>query len=128
MVVAIIGIWIGACVWRKRYIRKKDREYALGKNLAHRTESGRVAMNASNPGSVHVPAAGIFTPAPIAAAGVYEEKVKKAKKKWIVKERTWQDEGNMGVTAKGHGNRRGRIGIMTRKNIDNPDTQGNGAA
>ncbi|KAK3329838.1 hypothetical protein B0H66DRAFT_39287 [Apodospora peruviana] len=89
MVVAIVGIWIGACIWRRRYLRKKDRQYALGRNLAHATESGRVVPNASNAGSLHVPGAGMFTAAPLSAAGVYDqEKVKKAKKKWVVKERT----------------------------------------
>lgn len=86
MVVAIVGIWIGACVWRRRYLRKKDRQYALGANLAHATESGRVVPNASSAGSIHVPASGMFDPAPISSAGVYGEE--KSKKKWIVKERT----------------------------------------
>jgi len=88
MVVGIIAIWVGACIWRKRYLRKRDRQYALGTNLAHATESGRVVPNASNAGSIHVPGAGMFSPAPISAANVYEEKPKKEKKKWIVRERT----------------------------------------
>lgn len=81
MVVAIVGIWVGACVWRRRYIRRKDRQYALGTNLAHSTESGRVVPNASNGESIHVPASGMFEPAPISAAGVYGEKPQK--KKWL---------------------------------------------
>lgn len=88
MIVAIVGIWVGACIWRRRYLRKKDRQYALGTNLARATESGRVVANASNAGSIHVPSAGMFTPAPISSAGVYNEKVKKEKKKWVVTERT----------------------------------------
>lgn len=90
MVVAIVGIWVGACIWRRRYLRKKDRQYALGRNLAHATESGRVVPNASNAGSLHVPGAGFFQPAPLSAARVYEdhEKPRKEKKKWVVKERT----------------------------------------
>ena len=94
MVVAIAGIWIGACIWRRRYLRKKDRQYALGKRLAHATSSGRVVPNASNAGSVHVPGAGLFSPAPLSAAGVYDEeklakKQKKDKKKrWTVTQRT----------------------------------------
>ncbi|KAK4658972.1 hypothetical protein QC762_106210 [Podospora pseudocomata] len=87
MVVAIVGIWVGACIWRKRYLRKKDRQYALGANLAHATESGRVVPNESNSGSIHRPSAGMFEPAPLSAARVYEEKPKE-KKRWIVKERT----------------------------------------
>lgn len=87
MVVAVVGIWVGACIWRKRYLRKKDRQYALGANLAHATESGRVVPNESNSGSIHRPSAGMFEPAPLSAARVYEEKPKE-KKRWIVKERT----------------------------------------
>ncbi|KAK4193243.1 hypothetical protein QBC35DRAFT_100165 [Podospora australis] len=86
MVVAIVGIWVGACIWRRRYLRKRDRQYALGTNLAHATESGRVVPNASNGGSIHVPGAGMFEPAPLSSAAVYNEK--KHKKKWVVKERT----------------------------------------
>lgn len=89
MVVGIVGIWIGACVWRRRYLRKKDRQYALGNHLAHATESGRVLPNSSNAGSLHVPAAGMFSAAPLSSAGVYDnEKPQKAKKKWTVRERT----------------------------------------
>lgn len=90
MVVGIVGIWIGACIWRKRYLRKKDRQYALGRNLAHATESGRVVPNASQAGSIHVPSAGMFQAAPLSSAGVYgdHEKPKKQKKKWVVSERT----------------------------------------
>ncbi|KAI1322222.1 hypothetical protein F5Y16DRAFT_51605 [Xylariaceae sp. FL0255] len=33
VVVAIIGIWTGACIWRRRYLKKKDRLYELGKGL-----------------------------------------------------------------------------------------------
>jgi hypothetical protein len=88
MVVGIICIWVGACIWRKRYLRRRDRQYALGTNLAHATESGRVVPNASNGGSIHVPQAGMFSPAPISAAGVYGEKPKKEKRKWMPRERT----------------------------------------
>jgi hypothetical protein len=94
VVVAIAGIWIGACVWRRHYLRKKDRQYALGKRLAHATASGRVVPNASNAGSVHVPGAGLFNPAPLSAAGIYDEEKlarkqsKKERKKWNVTQRT----------------------------------------
>ncbi|KAI5463688.1 hypothetical protein BGZ63DRAFT_197506 [Mariannaea sp. PMI_226] len=30
LVVAIVGIWVGACIWRRRYLRKKDRQLSLG--------------------------------------------------------------------------------------------------
>ena len=93
MVVAIAGIWIGCCIWRRHYLRKKDRQYALGKGLARATESGRVVANESNTGSVHMPGAGMFQPAPLSAAGIYDEeklakKSKKDRKRWTVTERT----------------------------------------
>ncbi|KAK0657069.1 hypothetical protein B0T16DRAFT_51210 [Cercophora newfieldiana] len=88
MVVAIVGIWVGACVWRKRYLRTRDRQYALGTNLAHATESGRVVPNSGNDGDLQAPSAGMFDPAPISSAGVYNEKPRKEKKKWTVKQRT----------------------------------------
>ncbi|KAK4167091.1 hypothetical protein QBC43DRAFT_286008 [Cladorrhinum sp. PSN259] len=87
MVVAVVGIWVGACVWRRRYLRRKDRQYALGANLARATESGRVVPNESNEGSIHRPGAGMFDPAPIDSAQVYNEKPPK-EKRWIVKDRT----------------------------------------
>ncbi|KAK3694369.1 hypothetical protein B0T22DRAFT_506772 [Podospora appendiculata] len=90
IIVAIVGIWIGACIWRRRYLRKRDRQFALGHNLAHTTSSGNVVPNASNGDSVHVPGAGMFEPAPLVSAGIYDdrEKPKKEKRKWIVRERT----------------------------------------
>lgn len=30
LIVGIAGIWIGACIWRRRYLRKKDRQSTLG--------------------------------------------------------------------------------------------------
>jgi hypothetical protein len=88
MVVAIVGIWVGACIWRKRYLRNKDRQYALGTNLARATESGRVVAHSGNSRDLHPPSAGMFDPAPISSAGVYDEKPKKGKKKWMVGQRT----------------------------------------
>lgn len=49
MVVGIAGIWIGAAIWRRHYLRKKDRQYALGKNLAARTGSGQNPYGAATP-------------------------------------------------------------------------------
>jgi hypothetical protein len=31
LVVGITGIWVGACIWRRRYLAKRDRTAALGK-------------------------------------------------------------------------------------------------
>ncbi|KAK1833749.1 hypothetical protein QBC39DRAFT_39543 [Podospora conica] len=87
MVVAIVGIWVGACVWRKRYLRKRDRQYALATNLGHATESGRVVANDSTQGSIHVPGAGMFQPAPLESAAVYGEKTK-GKKSWLGRDRS----------------------------------------
>ncbi|KAH8891822.1 hypothetical protein GQ53DRAFT_137811 [Thozetella sp. PMI_491] len=90
MVLAIAGIWVGACIWRRKYLAKRDRQYALGKNLARATESGRIVPNASQAGSIHVPGAGMFMPAPISSAGVYgqQEKEPKTRNKWTVSQRT----------------------------------------
>lgn len=97
VVVAIAGIWIGACIWRRHYLRKKDRQYALGKTLAATTRSGTNPYGHGGSGSaqqsqrsVHMPKPGMFMPASISTANVYEEKPKKTKekKKWIVTERT----------------------------------------
>lgn len=87
MVVAIVGIWVGACLWRKRYLRKRDRQYALATNLGHATESGRVVANDSTQGSIHVPSAGMFQPAPIESAAVYGEKAR-GKKSWLRRDRS----------------------------------------
>ncbi|KAK4044400.1 hypothetical protein C8A01DRAFT_42831 [Parachaetomium inaequale] len=90
IVVAIVGIWVGAWIWRRRYLRKKDRVYALGTNLARATESGRVVPNGgSSAGSVHVPGPGMFDPAPISSAAVYgEEEKSQKKKKWTLRDRS----------------------------------------
>ncbi|KAK4098823.1 hypothetical protein N658DRAFT_488169 [Parathielavia hyrcaniae] len=89
MVVAIVGIWVGACLWRRRYVRKRDRVYALGTGRARATESGQVVPNADSAGSIHVPAAGMFDPAPISSAGVYGDSAEKpGKKKWYSRNRT----------------------------------------
>lgn len=88
MVVGIVGIWVGACFWRRRYLRKKDRQYALGTNLAHETGSGRVVPNTHSAASIHIPGPGMFDPAPISSAAVYEEKPPKVKKKWKLRGRS----------------------------------------
>ncbi|PSR92276.1 hypothetical protein BD289DRAFT_184044 [Coniella lustricola] len=74
MVVGIAGIWTGAAFWRRHYLRKKDRQYALGKNLAARTGSGQNPYGGNTPtrsGSVRGPTApGSFMP----STTTYEEK------------------------------------------------------
>lgn len=96
MVVGIAGIWIGAALWRRSYLRKKDRQYALGKNLAQRTGSGQNPYGGApggtptrSQGSMHPTRPGVFMPATISEANVYDpEKPPKTKKKWRVTDRT----------------------------------------
>lgn len=115
MVVAIIGIWIGACIWRRRYLRKKDRQFSLGQkhsgSASHPSwgpgvgpdseaapseaapagyDSQRNSHAILTPGNVHTsvpPSAPV--PANAADMAAATEKPKgKNKKRWIVKERT----------------------------------------
>lgn len=46
MVVGITSLWVGACVWHRRYLRKKDRQYALA-NIRASTgaASGTTGLN-----------------------------------------------------------------------------------
>ncbi|KAI6361574.1 hypothetical protein MCOR25_006479 [Pyricularia grisea] len=101
VVVGISCIWIGACVWRRRYLRKRDRQYALGKRLgaagvgANATQQGTTGSTNGNMSSrsVHVPSAGMFDAAPISSAAHYgpeteKEKQARMKKKWNPTSRT----------------------------------------
>lgn len=81
MVVGIAGIWIGAAIWRRHYLRKKEGQYSLGKNLARHTGSGQNpyggAMGRDTPtrsGSVQAGRPGMFMPAD---ANAYGEKPKR---------------------------------------------------
>ncbi|OTB06720.1 hypothetical protein M426DRAFT_106780 [Hypoxylon sp. CI-4A] len=87
VVVGIAGIWIGACIWRRKYLRKKDRMYELGKglpsNIAVNTQGNLVGpgardSNYSNPGAF------------MSGSGTAgdNEKPKKERKKWTVTSRT----------------------------------------
>jgi hypothetical protein len=29
LIIAIVGGWVGACIWRRAYLRKKERQYEL---------------------------------------------------------------------------------------------------
>lgn len=90
MVVGIAGIWIGAAIWRRHYLRKKDRQYSLGKNLAARTGSGQNPYENAIPtrsGSLmhhNAPGQpGMFMPgSEVPSAGGYEEKPPKSKRRW----------------------------------------------
>lgn len=77
VVLGIAGIWVGACIWRRRYLRKKDRQYALGKALGH------PGNNRDSAPSVHMPQAGMFNPANLSSANVYDmDPQHSEKKKW----------------------------------------------
>lgn len=88
MVVGIAGIWIGAAIWRRHYLRKKDRQYSLGKNIARRTGSGQNPYNGPNPtrsASIlhsHGSVPGGFMPASSSSMGPLTEKPPRTKKKW----------------------------------------------
>lgn len=83
VVVGIAGIWIGACIWRRKYLKKKDRMYELGKGLP-----STVAVNAQGklvgPGAPKSGEPGVF----MAGAPAATEKPKKERKKWNVTQRT----------------------------------------
>lgn len=86
VVVGIAAIWTGACIWRRKYLRKKDRMYELGKGLP-----SSVAVNAQGdlvgPGAAARNQPGVFMPGAAGAAGL-TEKPNKERKKWNVTQRT----------------------------------------
>ncbi|KAF4980092.1 hypothetical protein FZEAL_3813 [Fusarium zealandicum] len=105
IVVAIAAIWAGACIWRRRYLRKKDRQTSLGQKHSGsvsrpswgpgmeasesgnavpydpNTDSNRDSTRDSN--GVMLPASGMYSAVP-----VEEKPPKKEKKRWIVGSRT----------------------------------------
>ncbi|KAI1382040.1 hypothetical protein F4677DRAFT_12912 [Hypoxylon crocopeplum] len=88
IVVGIIGIWVGACIWRRKYLKKKDRMYELGKglpsNVAVNTQGNLVGPGARD--SQYSNNQGMFMSGSGGAA--YSEKPKKERKKWTVTHRT----------------------------------------
>lgn len=88
VVVGIAGIWIGACIWRRRYLKKKDRQSTLGQK-----QSGSKSHPSWGP-----PPSGVaqqpmdFTREPLPAVYAADEKQarksNKQKKKWTVGDRT----------------------------------------
>ncbi|KAJ4270217.1 hypothetical protein NW762_001893 [Fusarium torreyae] len=99
LVVGIAAIWIGACIWRRRYLKKKDRQSSLGQK-----HSGSVSRPSWGPGMEASEAGGMpydsnyddsnrnsngmMLPGAAAAGAPVEEKPKKEKKRWIVRDRT----------------------------------------
>ncbi|CAG9980434.1 unnamed protein product [Clonostachys byssicola] len=101
VVVAIVGIWVGACIWRRRYIKKKDRQSTIGQKQSgsashpswgpgfpeHSTSAPNIA---ATPPTDDPRAKGVFMPGALASAfgkGGGEAQEGK-KKKWTVRERT----------------------------------------
>lgn len=101
LVVAIAGIWVGACIWRRRYLKKKDRQTSLGQKHSGSATRPSWGPPVTGSGNVATPAAvygdpgsdrgskrltrGVFGSAP---TSVFEEEKPKEKKKWTVRERT----------------------------------------
>jgi hypothetical protein len=95
LVVGIAAIWIGACIWRRRYLRKKDRQTSLGQKHSGSAKrpSWGPGMEASEGGIPYDTydesnrgSNGIMLPG--AAAGAPVEEKPKEKKRWIVRDRT----------------------------------------
>ncbi|KAK7908147.1 hypothetical protein PG985_015450 [Apiospora marii] len=86
VVLGIAGIWTGACIWRRKYLRKKDRMYELGKGLpssvAVDNHSGFVGSSSNRTSGQP----GMFMSG--GAPGGYSEKPRKERKKWNVTQRT----------------------------------------
>ncbi|KAI0176147.1 hypothetical protein GGR52DRAFT_347251 [Hypoxylon sp. FL1284] len=87
VVVGIAGIWVGACIWRRKYLKKKDRMYELGKglpsNVAVNTQGNLVGPGARD--SSYSNSQGMFMSG---SGSGYAEKPKKERKKWLVTQRT----------------------------------------
>ncbi|KAF2970187.1 hypothetical protein GQX73_g3356 [Xylaria multiplex] len=81
VVVAIIGIWTGACIWRRKYLKKKDRLYELGKGLpstvAVNTHGNIVGTNARDSTISNGP--GVFMSGP---GGAPTEQPETRRSKW----------------------------------------------
>ncbi|QUC19365.1 uncharacterized protein UV8b_03606 [Ustilaginoidea virens] len=87
LVVGITGIWIGACVWRRRYLRKKDRQLSLGQK--HSGSANIPAWGPAVTGSDFASPPNAPQGRDAAREGLSEKSRKdKHKKKWTVTERT----------------------------------------
>jgi hypothetical protein len=87
IVVGIAGLWVGACIWRRKYLKKKDRMYELGKGLPSSVAvntQGQLVGPGMQRGSGGEPSAFMSGPGATAA---YAEKPKKTRK-WTVTQRT----------------------------------------
>lgn len=67
LVVAIAGIWVGACIWRRRYLKKRERLAAWGRKGASapgatESQAATGAPIESSPQTDDPRAAGSFMP------------------------------------------------------------------
>lgn len=86
LVVAIAGIWVGACIWRRRYLKKKERQMTWAKKSGSAGPEGGVVEArppiGSTPPNNDPNAAGSFMPS------AQDEALEKGKKKrWFSKDR-----------------------------------------
>lgn len=90
LIVGIAAIWIGACIWRRRYLRKKDRQTTLGQK--HSGSNSRPSWGpppAAGLGDREQPDYSQFTREPLpsmTAAG--DEKATRKSKRWNPIQRT----------------------------------------
>ncbi|PHH81882.1 hypothetical protein CDD82_7638 [Ophiocordyceps australis] len=82
LVVGIAAIWIGACIWRRRYIRKRDRQTIPPANQQQSDSN----PSWGPPDSTTTTSGGILARDP--ERDVVEKPPTKEKKKWTITERT----------------------------------------
>ncbi len=88
LVVGIAAIWVGACIWRRRYLRRKDRQSTLGQK-----QSGSASQPSWGPGLQNSESgAGFYAPRdetlPSFVGADEKPRKDKTKKKWTVSRRT----------------------------------------
>ncbi|OAQ95514.1 integral membrane protein [Purpureocillium lilacinum] len=86
LVVGIAGIWIGACIWRRRYLRKKDRQTSLGQK--HSGSASRPSWGPAVTGSDAATPMNFAPDTERAAYAAEKPRKTKEKKKWTVSQRT----------------------------------------
>jgi len=84
LVVGFVGIWVAACIFRKRYLAKKEKEYELTHPIPLGPD-GKPNYAAAYPPNADQ--AGKAPPIDV-EQGMKEKEKGKGKAKWIVKERT----------------------------------------
>lgn len=94
LVVGIAAIWVGACLWRRRYLRKKDRQ-TLSQKPATAPADGSwgpgIGHNSNGNGpdsAVPYKTENRASLPTFVTTSEEKRKSKKEKKRWIVSERT----------------------------------------